>query len=129
MNFEEQKPLIMAIDDSSYYLRDLEHEFNGKNVEFIGFQGPTAFEMEAKTDDINRAKLIIVDYDFKSCTAEDRDIPTYIREMYPDFIGKIVLLTLLDDFLRGNKAIEEKFDAILSKRRDLTWEKIQAFVK
>lgn len=121
------KPLLLAIDDQRFYLDEIAYEIEGKNIEYKAFEGPSSFEEEAKEEDVNRASLIFVDYDFQSCTAVDRDIVGYIKETFPRFKGKIVLLSLLDDFLEDNKTIQNKFDGILNKK-DLSWDRIKAYL-
>lgn len=124
----EAAPLIIAIDDDRFYLDELGYELQEQNVEYKTFLGPSAFEEEAKEADVSRAKLIIVDYDFRTCTAVDRDLVGYIRDTYPAFNGKIVLLSLLDDFLQDDELVRKRFDAVLNKRCELCWDSIQVFL-
>ena len=108
------KPVLIAIDDQRFYLDEIEFQVQGKNVEYRPFVGSTAFEDGASASDVKRAKLILVDYDFGRYTAMDRDIAGYIRAKYPEFGGKIVLLSLLED-------------AVINKK-DLTWDSIAAYL-
>ena len=124
----ETTPLLIAIDDEKFYLDEIGYELDGQNVEYLRFQGPNAFETEAQEADLNRASLIIVDYDFRTCTAVDRDLAGFIRDKFPGFKGKIVLLSLLDDFFQDNEAVKRSFDAVLDKRSDLAWERIQTYL-
>ena len=122
------KPLLIAIDDEQFYLDEIEYALDGHDIEYMPFLGPSAFEEKATDDDLARANLIVVDYDFRTCTAVDRDLVGYIRERFPDFRGKMVLLSLLDDFFEDDDVVRKKFDAVLNKRDDLFWEKIQAYL-
>ncbi len=124
---QTQKKLLLAIDDQKFYLDEIGYELEGKNVEYKAFEGPSAFEEEADEEDVSRASLIFVDYDFQSCTAVDRDIVGYIKETFPRFNGKIVLLSLLDDFLEDNMTIKSKFDGTLNKK-DLSWDRMKAYL-
>ncbi len=120
-------PLLIAIDDEQFYLDELGYELQGQRVEYKTFLGPNAFEDGAKEADINRAKVIIVDYDFRTCTAIDRDLAGHIREKYPKFSGKIVLLSLLDDFLKDNDAVARSFDGVINKK-GFSWEQIACYL-
>lgn len=123
-----ERPLLIAIDDQRFYLDEIAYEIEGKNVDYIAFEGPSAFEEDAQEHDINRASLIFVDYDFQNCTAIDRDVVGYIKETFPAFKGNIVLLSLLNDFLEDNSAIKAKFDGVINKS-DLSWDTINTYLK
>ena len=120
-------PVLIAIDDEQFYLEEIKMELLGHNVEYRPFVGPSAFEEDAREDDITRAKLILVDYDFRSCTALDRDLGGYIREKYPLFKGKIVLWSLLGEDLKNDAAIQRSFDAVLCKK-NLSWDQLQMYM-
>ena len=124
---QSQNPLLIAIDDQKFYLDEIAYELRGRDVDYRPFEGPSSFEELVATIDVNRAKLILVDYDFQTCTVMDCDLVGYIKEKYPDFTGKIVLLSLLDDFLSDNEAVNRNFDGIINKS-DLTWDRIRQYL-
>ena len=72
------KPLLIAIDDEQFYLDEIEYALDGHDIEYMPFLGPSAFEEKATDGDLARAHLIVVDYDFRTRTAVDRD-SRYIR--------------------------------------------------
>lgn len=126
MNQEKAK-LLIAVDDQKFYLDEIGFELEGKNIEYRPFEGPSAFEEEALEDDINRAALILMDYDFGTSTVIQRDLVGYIRDTYPNFSGKIVLLSLIGDLVRNDEAIVKNFDGIINKK-DLAWDQIASYL-
>lgn len=123
-----ESPIIMAIDDQKFYLDEIGYELRGKDIEYLPFLGPSIFEEDVREIDFDRTKLILVDYDFCSCTVMDRDLVGYIRDRYSNFKGKIVLLSLLADEAKNDEAVCNDFDAIVNKR-DLSWELINSYLK
>ncbi len=121
------KALILAIDDEQYYLNELKYEFAGKNVELKTFLGPSSFEETATTEDIERAELILIDYDFRSCTSVDRDLPRYIKTCFK-FSGKLALISLLEDFGEETEIIRSNYDAIFQKET-FSWADIEKLLK
>ncbi len=117
----------MAIDDQSFYLDEFALVIRGQNVECRYFKGPHAFQRDAIEQDVNRAKLILVDYDFRKSTAIDGDMVGYIKRTFPSFNGKIVLLSLIHDFLEDTDAIKSVFDGVL-KKKGLKWDHINAYL-
>lgn len=124
---QERAPLLIAVDDQRFYLDEIGFELEGKNIEYRSFEGPSAFEEEALENDINRAALILMDYDFGTTTVIQRDLVGYIRDTYPNFSGKIVLLSLIGDLVRDEEAIRKDFDGIINKK-DLTWNQIEGYL-
>jgi hypothetical protein len=122
----KEKPLIIAIDDEQFYLDEIKYEFADRDVELITFLGPNIFEEQVKKTDIERSKLIIIDYAFETVTAVDRFIATYIRTAF-NFTGKIVLLSLMDDFGDDTEIIKKEYDGILRKE-DFSWEEIEKYL-
>jgi hypothetical protein len=121
------KPLILAIDDEQFYLDEIKYEFANKNVDLITFLGPNVFEEQVKKTDIERSQLILVDYAFATVTAADRLIATHIRSSAFKFTGKIVLVSLLDDFGDDNEIIKKEYDGIIRKE-DFCWEEIEKYL-
>ena len=110
------KPLLIAIDDEQFYLDEIEYALDGHDIEYMPFLGPSAFEEKATDGDLARAHLIVVDYDFRTRTAVDRDL-RYIRrgsrlQRQDGFIAAS------HDFFEDDDVVR-KFDAVLNKRDDL----------
>ena len=121
------KPVLIAIDDQKFYLDEIEFQVHGKNLDYRPFVGSSEFEEEVSDEDVKRAKLILVDYDFGRYTAVERNIAGYIRTKFPEFGGKIVLLSLLEDVVRDTPAVRNSFDAVINKK-NLTWDSIAAYL-
>lgn len=122
----DEKPLVLAIDDEQFYLDEIRYELSGKGVDLKLFRGPTDFGDNASKEDIEQAKLVIVDYDLGSDTCVEKRIAHYIRSSFK-FSGKIILLSLLDDFgPKDNAIIKKDYDAVLNKET-FSWSQIEKY--
>lgn len=117
---------IIAIDDQAFYLDEIARKLKKDDVSVIGFEGPNFFEEEASSEEIEASDIILMDYDFGSSTAVDRDLPRWIRSNFR-FNGHMILLSLLDNFDSDEKYISANFDGVISKER-LCWENIEKIV-
>ena len=86
------------------------------------FLGPNEFEQRITPEDIKRASLILVDYDYGSGTAIKSQLAEYIRNEL-NFSGKLVLCSLHEFFMKDEQKIRQDYDAV-SHKRDLNWEKL-----
>lgn len=120
------KALILAVDDEPFFLNDLKYEFMGKNVELKTYLGHNEFEEQVSNNDIERASVILIDYDLRSCTSVDRDFPRYIRK-HPNFKGKLALVSLHEDFGDHSKVIRDSYDAVF-KKEDFGWEDVSTLL-
>lgn len=124
---KEMKPSIIAIDDNQYYLNEISMEIDKEKYDLCTFLGPDAFEEDLLQQDIDRAKLILIDYDFRTCSVIDRGLVPYIREKYPKYKGKIVLLSVSEDFLQDKQIIDNQFDGIINKK-GMSWNNFQKYL-
>ena len=121
-----KKSLILAIDDEQFYLNELKYEFAGKDVELKTFLGHNAFEAYATSTDIENAKIILVDYDLRSCTSVEKDITRYVKTCFK-FSGKIALISLLEDFGEDSDVIRKNYDAVFQKEK-FSWNDVETLL-
>lgn len=117
----ENKPLVLAIDDDTFYLEETRFEV-APHAEVKLFQGPNDFEENVSEADIDRASIIIVDYDYGSGTAVKSDVAGYLRHNL-GYRGKLVLCSLLEHFGEYDMKVRKEYDFVLHKR-DLCWKRL-----
>lgn len=117
-----KKPLILAIDDDPFYLNEIRLELEG-HADCKLFQGPNEFEELVTKEDILRASLIVVDYDYGAGTAIKSGIAGFVRNNL-GYKGKLVLCSLHEDFREDEKQVRKDYDVVMHKR-DLSWERLE----
>ena|SRR3990167_9497272 len=117
----ETKPFILAIEDDEFYIKELHMELDGR-ADFKSFTSPSNFELQVTPEDIDKANLILVDYDYKTGTAVKSKLAEYIRQEL-DYKGKLVLCSLLSNFKQDNRKIRKDYDVVIHKK-ELSWEKL-----
>ena len=120
-----KKPLVLMIDDDSFF-QDSWRKSLGDSVVFRGFDNPFEFEEAIDKDDLLlSANCIIVDFDFGNENAGELDIVDFLRSK--NYIGKIFLCSIYEDFGEYDGKIRKDFDFIL-KKKSLTWHELSKII-
>ncbi|MFK7827065.1 MAG: hypothetical protein AB8G05_23180 [Oligoflexales bacterium] len=121
----KKQPHILVIDDDQFYLDHAKFELKG-HATYQLFQGPNDFEERVKKEDIDKADLVIVDYDFGTGTAIKSQISRFIRDDL-GYAKELVLCSLHETFGDHEDRVKLDYDHVLQKK-DLNWGKISSIL-
>lgn len=109
-------PMVLVIDDEKFYRDEVLLELKDRAI-VKTYLGPSDFEKNATKEDISKAAVILVDYDFKHANAIELRLSEKIRAS--DFKEKLILWSLFTEF-EEIAEILKKYDAVYEKS-DFGW--------
>ena len=117
----------IVLDDEQFFLNIYKDIFSDKAIKARYYQSEGEFEEKESEKSIASTDLIIFDYKLKGKTIVSLNLLEYVREEL-GFKGIILVCSTLDHFGYDQDNIHKFADGMLEKS-ELSWDKIQSFLK
>ena len=118
---------LLIIDNSQYYINELEHSLKKHNVQVRGVLADEFIDKIKHPSEAAEFDLVLVDYDLGDVTCIDLKIGEYLREELA-YRGPIVLISLHEDFGPDATSISDHYNGTILRERKQYWNKIKKYL-
>ena len=110
-----EKLLIAYLDDDEFYLDMIKELMESSEFQVDIFLHPDDLA-QLSSQELARYHGVVLDYDLGGRTILEIGMPAYLRKE-KSFKGRIILLSLLEEFGREQAQVDSWFDKVLNKEK------------